>query len=82
MAPDYETPTQVCPNCEAVICEAFLVQGDRSPQPGDICVCAYCAAVCSFDSELRLRVLSPEEIALLPDETKLTLEQVTRPPHG
>jgi hypothetical protein len=52
-----DTPTVSCPRCRVLIDRATS-EGGWTPQPNDITVCLYCAAVLTFTDTLQLRALS------------------------
>ncbi len=65
----FQGPSRTCPNCgDALNCaqEADALPS-RPPQPGDITICAYCAAVLIF-TDTALRLASVDDLADLPTE--------------
>lgn len=56
----YDTrPDNACPACGSRLDAATAVREDARPDPGDVSVCVYCAAILRFDRELYL--YAPEQ---------------------
>lgn len=55
-----------CPGCGKRIDAATSIDGEASPTPGDVTVCAFCASVLMFEPGLSLRRVSDQELAQLP----------------
>lgn len=53
-------PGAHCPSCEKLCDAASNLDDDNSvPEPGDYCVCIYCAALLLFNEHLKLVVMTP-----------------------
>jgi hypothetical protein len=54
---------RTCPDCGAIHnLEAPIKKDGRLPEPGDICFCVTCFAVCRFDNNMELINLTEEEV--------------------
>lgn len=64
-----------CPVCKRKLDAATEVggDGDGKPRPGDLTVCIGCAAILGFGSDLKLRRLGADDLAMLDRETYTTL---------
>lgn len=72
--PDYPTADTVCPHCENKIeaCTNMQAAGG-GPKPGDLTLCAYCAAALIFTDGLGVRPATPDDLADLDDESRASL---------
>lgn len=63
-------PLSKCPVCETPIDAATCVDEAKKPKGTgyEITVCLYCAAVLTFDGELKLRAMPEREINALPED--------------
>jgi hypothetical protein len=63
-------PVSPCRRCGKPLDAATGVIGADTPGAGDVSICAYCGTVALFDSDLRLRPPTEDEIdALLGDDS-------------
>jgi hypothetical protein len=46
-----------CPSCKKTV-DCALGSGERQPEKGDVTICAYCAAICTYDEDIRLTLMS------------------------
>ena len=64
-----------CPTCGKLTDAATSIPPGRQPQPGDLSVCLYCAALLTFESAedgtLVCRAFTDAEVESLDPETKL-----------
>lgn len=60
-------PACQCPLCSELL-NAVSDPFGNTPDKGDLAVCFYCDAFLTFDDHLRLRLLTPPEIAQLSPE--------------
>jgi hypothetical protein len=67
-----------CPACLKRLDAAFNPWRDIAPRPGDISVCAYCAAPMVFNDDLTLCALPAEGYALLPPALQRQLDLLRR----
>ena len=75
---DFRVKPSGCPYCGASLDSVTATEKDSTaPQNGDITICTYCVNWLVFDDE-KLRPISEEEIAALPDELFLTLTRSSR----
>lgn len=53
-----------CPTCGSINDGATQAGGDatKQPQPNDLSVCAYCAAVCVYNVDLTLRLATADDL--------------------
>jgi len=72
MAPDS------CPVCKHCIDAATCVDGAAKPKAGDLTVCLYCRSFLAFKDDLRVREITPDEIAGLPDDIRLLMVRIRR----
>ena len=56
---------QSCPACGYHLDVAFCVGKDAQPSPGDVTICAVCAAWLVFDSKLNLERAGDEALAAI-----------------
>ena len=64
-----------CPQCNEVINAADSPEGEK-PQPGDVCVCAYCAHLCAYGPALELLTLDEGRLDLLTPEQRRDLYEL------
>ncbi len=64
-----------CPSCRYPIDGHAGLTGSRRPKPGDLSICAGCAAVLSFGEDLQLQPAKPELLLELEDEDRQQLER-------
>lgn len=69
-----------CPECQ-VVCPTvtFVVHSQGRPTRGDPAVCPYCLSFLvfdSFDSDLKLRLLTLEEVGSLADDDRIEMMRV------
>ena len=67
-----------CPVCLKQFDAATSPFGDSAPTPGDLTVCIYCASFLIFEQDLRLRLMTEQEIGELPDEARIQIMRVRR----
>ena len=67
-----DTPVVQCPRCRTLVDRATSEQG-WTPQPADITVCLYCAAVLTFTDTLQLRALCAADLDALAPAFKAEL---------
>jgi hypothetical protein len=46
------------------------------PTEGDLTICLYCTAIAQFDSDLKLKEVTKEEFAQVPQEVKEQLSRI------
>jgi len=63
----------LCPECGTEIDASTSVTRPKRPRPGDLSVCFKCGALLTYNADLSVRALPPEEFAALPAETQVTL---------
>lgn len=64
------TPPVRCPACDHLVDAATSTQGEATPSPGDLSVCVYCAAVLEFADDLRLTLMTQEQVDALEPEIR------------
>lgn len=57
-----ETPSSKCPKCKQNIDVAKSVEGGHEPKPNEIVLCAYCAQILIYRSDMQLRSATSEEV--------------------
>lgn len=70
---DNEVPANDCPSCGKNLDIATSIDGDFKPRVGDLTVCIKCAAFLVFGEDFSLRLITPEEMGGLEDDTRITL---------
>ena len=73
-----QVPESECPVCSNKLDAASDIQSDAVPSPGDATVCIICASFLTFTETMHLRLMSLEEISVLPDDVRLTLQRYRR----
>jgi len=68
-------PGALCPSCGELI-DAASNRGDAVPKPSDLSVCVFCGAALVFGDNLKLRAMTAEEFAALPDEVRDFIQTV------
>ncbi len=64
-----------CPTCAIEIPAAVAMDlSDTQPQPGNLCVCAYCKTVNEVTDARGLRAMTPDELRALPRRAR---QQIT-----
>ena len=63
-----------CPACLKTLDGVTDPFSGKTPQPGDISICAYCALRLVFNTDLTVRALSADEIEALPKALQWQLE--------
>jgi len=66
-------PDDNCPKCSKFINAATAVEGDSRPEPGDVTVCIGCSGMLQYDSNMKLKELSLQELASMDDEARTEL---------
>ena len=61
-----------CPTCGTTLDGATDVTGESTPSPGDFTICSGCHDILAFTDELGLRVLTEEDMKVVP------LDELTR----
>lgn len=56
------TRKQDCPSCGILLNAASHFEGEASPEPGDVTVCATCKTILTFGEAMDLRLATQEEI--------------------
>lgn len=69
----HDTPASACPACGT---PRDCAVGDTAPRPGDLSICSHCAAVNTFDPELRLRPTTESELAALSFEQRAVIARM------
>lgn len=65
-----------CPVCGKKLDAATSVEKEEAvPDPGDLSICLYCATVSVFDDNLKLKQMTNEEFAELPEEVKTSVRK-------
>ncbi len=72
------TPGPPCPCCGVHLDGATSVGHPRRPSCGDVTICAYCFAWCTFTEALDLRLLGLAERDQLSTELRLLLADIER----
>lgn len=67
-----------CPHCGHTFDCASSERKEQVPEPGDVSVCLYCTGFMIFNEEMKLRVLTAEEIAEMPAEKRSDLIQLRK----
>ncbi len=63
-----------CPNCGRDVDSATNVDDDDlHPTPGDVSCCIGCAAVLTYQDDMTMRQLTPEEFLALPADVRTQL---------
>lgn len=78
---DLRMPVSRCPHCGEVLNGATdTVRDVRRPQPGDILICVYCAAVNQLGADMMLKPVTGDELilALSDPDVKLAVEAVRK----
>jgi hypothetical protein len=73
----YRHAETVCPHCGhplSALSQAGGIVASGQPEPGDLSVCIQCRSLLEITAIGGYRVLTPAEIAVLPDETRIDLE--------
>jgi hypothetical protein len=68
-----EVPMGKCGGCGKEMDRATAFRHDASPQPGDLTMCLECGLLHVFTDELKLKALSAEEFAALPEGLRAEL---------
>ena len=58
-----------CPMCECNLNAHTSMNGDYTPQSGDVTICVNCGVMLTFTDNLNLELLSDEAIRAVPPET-------------
>jgi hypothetical protein len=66
---------QACPNCGQVN-DALTSLSNAKPKPGDLTVCIRCLVVHELDSNLCVKVLSPDDMATLSSSNLDTIAKI------
>ena len=84
MSVGHHVPESECSSCARMLDGAFEINSDVAPQPGDLSVCIYCAAVNVFDDELHHRAPTPLELiaAIRNPEVRRARQAVLQLPRG
>jgi hypothetical protein len=69
------TPTSLCPVCQARL-NSVLVGKNRQVIPGDVTICVECASFLVFEDDMKLRLITEQEILDLPDEFRMAIQAV------
>lgn len=67
------TPQSNCPSCGKPLDAATFIMGDenvKTPEDDDLTVCIYCRSFLKFYDGLKLRLMTQQEIAELPDKIR------------
>jgi hypothetical protein len=73
----YRHGETVCPQCGhplSALSQAGGLVEQGEPEPGDLSICIHCRSVLELTSIGGYRVMTPAEIAALPDECHIDLE--------
>lgn len=54
-------------------CATSVYDEDAMPSPGDFTVCIYCSSILVYENDMALRKMVKEEFELLPEETRIQL---------
>jgi hypothetical protein len=69
----------VCPFCgQRLDASAAVSDPESVPSAGDLTVCIMCASPLAYDAGLKLRALSPAEVATLPADVQAHLRLAQR----
>jgi hypothetical protein len=63
-------PDCACLDCGYPFNKATMIERERRPKPRDITVCLNCGHIMAYDTDLRVRALTPQEeikVAELPE---------------
>ena len=64
-----------CPHCHRTLEAASSTTHVHLPSPGDVTVCAYCAEICVFTDDMKLRKPTCEEGAVLARDPEIAKVQ-------
>ena len=67
-----------CKSCKKDLDAHSGIDTDRSPEPGDLSVCAYCGAISEFDEGLNLKPLSDEELLVIAAEDRESFDTLMK----
>jgi hypothetical protein len=73
MSRGYRHRVSICPGCGHRLNASSDPKDRGMPRPGDLSLCIDCGTILRFDWQLRLKVVTPEEIEKLPKRTALEL---------
>ena len=62
-----------CPLCNVVLREYVGVTGSAAPEPGDLVICQGCAGYLTFDTGMRLHLISRAYLELLDGDFQLLM---------
>lgn len=67
-----------CPSCGKELDAATSVEKEARPKPGDISICFYCGSINTFQEDLKLQQMGPQEYFDLPDEVQRSIQSYVR----
>src|SRR5262245_49957063 len=75
--PIYRHGETVCPHCGHLLnalSQASGIVEQGVPEPGDVSVCLQCRSLLELTAIGAYRLLTPDEVAALPDDLRIDLE--------
>jgi hypothetical protein len=76
-------PKSPCPGCGITIDAATCIDHPgAAPVPGDGTICWHCGTLLAFGPDLVLALMTPEQIARLPDHARVAFQRVLRAVRG
>ena len=82
MPEQYRVNEMHCPSCSALLDGVMTVSGQGKPNPFDVTVCIYCAAMLEFifgeGDNLNLRQLTPSKLRKIGEEDMPALTSLLR----
>lgn len=76
MAEQYLMPN-TCPVCGYKMeAQSRVSPGQGAPQPGNLAICAGCAALLQFQPDMSLKEIPQEHIQMLPSEAQNAIKEI------
>lgn len=74
----YATPFDICPVCSYITNRAAAVDDQVPPKPGDYSICFNCTSFVTFDDDMRIVLLTDNEIAQMPFDVVILLNRTRK----
>jgi hypothetical protein len=75
---DHHIPKSACLSCGEPLEGATCVGHDSAPAVGDVTICIYCGHLMAFDTDLKLRELSDEQVREMAGDGRILAVQRAR----